>query len=465
MTRAKPVQLDNPRQLFNNSRSMNLVFYFLIAATAIGLLAVAVVMLLRRASEPAGGRGDRAGMLREATRRLQQNPRDAAAHRDLAELAFDDQDWAEAYNHYAALVPLCATSREIDEFAVNLRLGQSALKLGKTEEAYKHLQIARALREGEFEVNHQLGIMEFGRKNYGKATRYFELARRSRPDDVVTNRYLGHCLYNAKDYGQALTVLQRVLDFEPEDKRTQFALARSYLAVKQGEKALPIFTHLRTDPELGALSALHAGTLHLNARCFDEAVADLEIGLRHENLAQPVLLELKYRMAEACLQKGEIPTAIRLWKEIALLQPDYKDARDKIATYQELNTNRNLQTFLLAASSEFIALCRKLSVRYFSNAATKLLNISLQRSEYVDILAQVRASQSEDLTLFRFVRSTGAVGELLLRDFYARIKEVRATRGVCVSAGNYTEQARQFVEARMIDLVDGESLPKLLKRL
>jgi tetratricopeptide (TPR) repeat protein len=439
---------------------MNLVFYILIAATAVALLAVVAAMLLRRRGEPAGRRADRAGVMREATRRLQQNPRDAGALWSL-----DDQDWAEAYKKYAALAPLCATSRQIDEFAVNLRLGQSALRLGKQDEAYKNLQIARTLREEEFEVNHQLGIIELARRSYGKAAGYFDVARRSRPDDVATNRYLGNCLYNLKNYAEALNVLQRVLDFEPEDRRTQFALAKSYLALKQGEKALPVFTHLRADPELGALSALHAGTLHLNARRFDEAVANLEIGLRHENVPQPVQLELKYRLAEACLQKGEIPTAIRLWRELTLLQPDYKDAREKIATYQELNTNRNLQTYLLAASSEFIALCRKLSLRYFPNAATKLLNISLQKSQYADILAQVRASQSEDLTLFRFVRSTGAVGELLLRDFYARIKEVRATRGVCVSAGSYSEQAREFVQARMIDLVDGEGLPKLLKKL
>lgn len=445
---------------------MNLVFYILIvAAAAIGLLAVAALVLLRRGGEPAGRRADRGKILREAQRRLQANPRDARAHWDLAELAYDDQDWAEAYKQYAAVLPLCATSREIDEFAVNLRFGQSALRLGKADEAHKHLLIARTLRAEEFEVNHQLGVMEYARKNYAKAAAYLEVARRSRPDDVGTNRYLGHCLYNAKNYDEALSALQRVLDFEPEDKRTQFALARSHLALKQGEKALGIFTHLRSDPEMGALSALHAGTLHLSAGQFDEAVADLEIGLRHENVPQPVLLELKYRLAESCLQKGEAATAIRLWKEITLLQPDYKDAREKIATYQELNTNRNLQTFLLAGSSEFMALCRKLALRFFNTAATKLLNISLHKAEYLDVLAQVRGPQSEDLTLFRFVRSTGAVGELLLRDLYVRIKEVKATRGVCISAGSYSEQAREFVQARMIDLVDGEGLPKLLKKL
>jgi len=64
--------------------------------------------------------------------------------------------------------------------------------------------------------------------------------------------------------------------------------------------------------------------------------------------------------------------------------------------------------------------------------------------------------------LFRFVRSQGAVGELLLRDLYVRAKEMRAPRAVCVIGGTFTEQARGFVEARMIDVVEKDELFKML---
>jgi tetratricopeptide (TPR) repeat protein len=242
-------------------------------------------------------------------------------------------------------------------------------------------------------------------------------------------------------------------------------LAKSYYALKNNDQALQIFSRLRTDPKIGAISALHSGVLNSNAKKYDTALVDFDIGVRHENVPQAVFVELKYRMAEANLKLGELSNALRLWKEINTLRPDYKDVLEKIGQYQEVNTNRFLQTFLMAVSSEFITLCRRIVTRYFADSNTKFVNISLRKGEHADILAHVRTAQWEDQVLFRFVRSQGTIGELLLRDLYAHTKEVRAPRGVCVAAGTFSEQALEFVEARMIDLVDKEHLIKILKNL
>ena len=154
-----------------------------------------------------------------------------------------------------------------------------------------------------------------------------------------------------------------------------------------------------------------------------------------------------------------------MWKEINTLEPNYKDVSEKIGQFREVNTSRFLQVFLMGASSEFITLCRRIASRYHANANTKLINISLRKGEYADILAHVRTPQWEDQVLFRFVRSQGVIGELLLRDLYIHAKDIRAPRAVCVSAGTFSEQAQGFVEARMIDLVEKDNLIKLLKKL
>lgn len=450
---------------------MDLLFYILIALAVVGLLAIAIILFFKRDQGKGAGkykrgrRKDRNAVIREARQRLAEDPRDVQALRDLAEISFEEQDFPNSYKYYRSLLSMCGINPDIDEFEVNLRLGQSAFKLGKPEEARKHLLLARALRQDEFEVNFNLGVMEYTQKDYQKASGYLGIARSQRPDDVAVNRYLGHSLYALKNYTEAIEILQRVLDFEPEDKKVQFILAKSYYASKESDQALKIFSRLRTDPKIGAISALHSGTLNINVKKYDTALEDFGIGVRHENIPQPVFVELKYRMAEANLKLGELSTALRLWKEINTLQPDYKDVADRIAQYQEVNTNRFLQTFLMAASSEFITLCRRIATRYFANSKTKLVNISLRKGEYTDILAHVRTAQWEDQVLFRFVRSQRAIGELLLRDLYAHTKEVRAPRSVCVTAGTFSEQALGFVEARMIDLVNKDTLIKILNKM
>jgi len=448
---------------------MDVLFYVLIGIAAVGLLIIAFLLVFHRdrtkENRKRSLRRDRDLVVREATRRLAQDPRDVAALQDLAGIAFEEGDFADSYKHYRSLVSLCGANPEIDEFEVNLRLGQSALRVKKPQEAHKHLMVARSLRPDEFEVNFNLGLMAYMQKNHQKASEHFRIAHSQRPDDVATNRYLGHSLFSQQLYSEGIEVLQRVLDFEPEDKKAQFLLAKSYYALKQNDPALEIFTRLRTDPDIGAISALHAGTLNTNAKKFTIALEDFDIGLRHENIKQAVFLELKYRLAEVYLKTGELSGALRLWKEISTLQPNYKDVAQKIGQYQEVNTNRFLQTFLLGASSEFISLCRRIATRYYANASTKLVNISLRKGEYADMVAQVRTPQWEDQVLFRFVRSQGSIGELLLRDLYVHAKDIRAPRAVCVTAGTFSEQARGFVEARMIDLVEKDSLFKMLKKL
>jgi hypothetical protein len=178
-----------------------------------------------------------------------------------------------------------------------------------------------------------------------------------------------------------------------------------------------------------------------------------------------VTLELKYRKAAVHAREGDIPAALALWKEILAVQADYRDVQDLSARYQEVHSSRHLQDYLLASSADFLSLCRKVAVKYYPGGAAKLLSIGLQRAEYADLLAQVRTPQWEELVLFRFLRTDGSVGELMLRDFYARLKEVRAGRGVCLAAGGFSEQAAAFVEARMIDLVEKEGLVKLFRRI
>ena len=93
------------------------------------------------------------------------------------------------------------------------------------------------------------------------------------------------------------------------------------------------------------------------------------------------------------------------------------------------------------------------------------MDVNVQKNDYADILCEVSTSKWEDIILFRFLRTNAQVGELFLREMHQRIKEVRAGRGFCITAGTYTQTAKQFVEARLIDLVEKDGLLKAMSNL
>ncbi|MBQ9631007.1 MAG: restriction endonuclease, partial [Treponema sp.] len=80
-------------------------------------------------------------------------------------------------------------------------------------------------------------------------------------------------------------------------------------------------------------------------------------------------------------------------------------------------------------------------------------------------LCHVDTPRWEDMELFRFYRNTGAIGELFVRDFHSKLRELKCDKGFCITAGTYTEGAHKYVEGRPIDLIEKNRLVSLLKKM
>ena len=411
---------------------------------------------------------DREAALREASKRLSQNPNDPEALFTMASAYFEDQNWDRAMKTYETLIEQMAANNNIqgvDSFEVYLRYGISSRKLNMLDQAFKGFSMARTFRQDNFEVNYELGALEFDRKNYEKAVQLLQQARIQDPDSPAVLRYLGHALFRLKKPKEAMSFIRKAIDLAPNDKESLYTLAECYQEANQTEQALRIFNHLRADPVMGPESCLIAGTIHLDTRQYEAAIQDFEIGLRHQNIKADILMELRYRLATTYIKLNEIGKAIPLLKQIQSETPSYKDVGVLLSKYIELNANRNLQIFLMAPSADFVALCRKLVMTYFPKAKVKITNISVHKSEWADILAEIDTPKWSDLIMFRFIRTQGSIGELIVRDFHSHLKDVKAGKGVCITVGNFTEEAKRYTEARLIDLIEKDRLQAILNTL
>ncbi len=442
-----------------------------VAAVALIFVAVFVVLYLRhnrsgseKKQSPASAK-DRSTIIKSANKRLAQNPRDPDALTALAEAYYKDDDYEKAARHYGTLISLCAMHSELDEFDFTLKHALSMLKLKDYEEAYKGLIIAREMNSENFELNYNLGYLEYLRKNYEKASNLLSQSLRTHPDNAQATRYLGLSLFRDKRYAEAVKNLRKTIEYEPDNKDALYALGQCYHELGSNDNALKIFTHLRTDPRLGPNAALYAGTININSRSYENAILDLVIGLRHDGLKIETEKELKYRLAVAYINQNQIDRALGLLHEILQVDTSYKDTRDLVHKYQELSKNKLLQVYMVAPTSEFVTLCRRIASTYYSKGKAKLVDISIFKNEYIDIQAEVNTAKWEDVVLFRFVRSEGIVGELIVRELYMRCRDLKAGRGLCLTVGEYSKGAEQFVEARLVDLIDKQGLLKIFNNL
>lgn len=409
---------------------------------------------------------DRDAIMKEANRRLGQNPKDAQALQEIADIYFGDGDFDKAGKAYRVLMGMTMSQPELDEYIVNLRYGLCSLKAGQTDEAYKALMVAKALKPEYFEVNYNLGVLEFQRKVYDKAFALLRNALTSSPDHAGTIKHLGQCLFRLKQFKEAASYLKKSVDLDPTDKETLFFLGQTYFELGQSDNAVKIFGHLRGDPVIGPQAALFSGTINYNSRQYEKSIMDLEIGLRHKGIPTDQLLEMKYRIAASYNQMQNIDAALKQLKEIRLINSNYKDVTDQVRKLQEFSANKNLHIYMAAPMSDFVNLCRNMvSSAFFPKAGIKITDIAVQKTEFCDITAEVNTSKWDDVILFRFLRSNTQTGELFLRDMQARAKEVHAGRGFCITSGAFTPTAKAYVEARLIDLVEKDALLKALETL
>ncbi|MBO5400384.1 MAG: tetratricopeptide repeat protein [Spirochaetaceae bacterium] len=403
-------------------------------------------------------------IIKEATRKLSQNPHNPDGLIPLANLYFQEQLWEKAYPLYETMLNIAVAHSEINLGQASLRQGICALKIGKNEEAFKGLLQARKINPDSFETNFYLGQAFINNKEVDKAIPLLRKALTINKEVPEIYKYLGIALYQNHNFKESLPYLKRALDITPDDKELLFSMADAMKEGGSGDRAIKVFMHLRPDPEFGARACLAAGTIHQNAKQHDKAVQDFEIGLKHINAPIEVITQIRYRLAHAYLETSDISHALICLRDIQSTVPNYKDVPALIARYQELNQNSNLHTYLISNNSDFIALCRKIVSVYFGKAYVKVLDINAM-SDCTEVQTEIETAKWEDSVLFRFYRTTGAIGELFIRDFHARIKDLKSGRGICFTAGTFTEEARKYIEGRPIDLTDKAGLIKILNRI
>ncbi|MDR3355844.1 MAG: tetratricopeptide repeat protein [Spirochaetaceae bacterium] len=403
--------------------------------------------------------------LKEAEKCLAKNPHNADALAFIGDYQFQNGDWENAYKTYETLTEIPLPGEEIDGAQINLRAAICATNLNMLDGAFKYIVVAHSMSPSNFEITYNIGNIEFLRKNYEKAVMYLQQAYSMNPEYAPAVRLLGHAYFKLKRVKEAMTYIRKSIELAPKDKETLFTLAECYLEAGQKEQSERIYAHLRPDPVWGAEACLRSGLINVEYHQDDKAIADFEIGIKHKDIKPDIATELHYQLGSAYLRVQKIAEAISHLQIVQQSIQGYKDTDTLVAKYKEMNANKNMQIFIMAPASEFMALCRKIVLSYFPKAKVKITKTQITSNDWADIVAEVDTPKWSDVVMFRFIRTQGAIGEMVLRDFQSHLKDVKAGKGICMGVGVFSDEAKRFTETRLIDLIEKERVLPILKSL
>jgi tetratricopeptide (TPR) repeat protein len=402
--------------------------------------------------------------LKEAARRLAKNPHDVPALLFTGEQQFKGGDWENALRTYETLAGIPSSKDEIDAVTVNLRAAICSVNLNMLDSAYKYIVVARSINPANFEVVFNIGYIEFLRKNYERALVYLQQAHSLQPEYAPALRLLGYAYFKIKQPKEAMTYIRKSLELSPNDGESLFTLAECYLEAGQKEQAEKIYTHLRPDPVWGAEACLRCGIINVEKNQDESAITNFEIGLKHKNMRPDIVTELHYQLGVVYIREKKIPEALSQLQMVQQAIRGYKDTDALAAKYREMNANKNLETFIMAPPGEFLGLCRKIVFSYYPKAKVKITKTEIT-SEWADVAAEIDTPKWSEIVMFRFIRAQGAIGEFVLRDFQSHLKEVKAGKGICMGIGTFSDEAKLFTEARLIDLIEKDRFLAMLKTI
>ena len=312
---------------------------------------------------------DRNSIINNANKRLAQNPKDAQAMLELANLYYSEETYDKSLHLFKLLLDKPEGTSQENETDIIYKYAISALKTGKIDEAYKNLDYARKKNKDIFEVNYNLGVIDFDRKVYDKALSSFIAAKNLLPEHIATLQYIGKILVQLGRFKDAIAYLRKSFELSPGDKDVLFALGQAYNEAGQIDNGYKIFNHLRVDPVYGPQAALEGGKINVKKKNYVKAIEDMELGLKHPDIDQKIKVELLYNLGNTYILENKVNSAIKCFDFIQRTVDNYKDVQALRAKYSELASNNNLKTYLMSSSSEFFKFVQENSSDAISKSA------------------------------------------------------------------------------------------------
>jgi peptidyl-prolyl cis-trans isomerase C len=257
---------------------------------------------------------------------LQDDPNSHEAHRQLAQLAQAEGDFAGALRHLeAALKGASSGEGKAQLWAEIGQLHLSAGDLERAEEAFQN-----ALQESEDLPEAYLGLGDLARRR-GDETQALEFYRQGWDHAVG---------WDVKEQ-----LAQRILELQPDDIKLRFKLAELYKQRKRYDNAIGQYEQIvgRRPEELQAWHAL--GDTYVEQRRYDEAVQAYEEGLKHagspdqqiglwakiyyaeRRRGKPLTdkgLEALYQLASLEVAQGQYEQAADYLSKLLAADPDYR---------------------------------------------------------------------------------------------------------------------------------------------
>ncbi|WP_434756836.1 hypothetical protein bpuCAU1_000264 [Borrelia puertoricensis] len=401
---------------------------------------------------------------------LKTNPNEINALQTLNDYYYSNKDFENGIKYAKKLCQLIEenpTNQSIDSFKAFLSYGFYNLERNFNAEALKLLKKAYLLKKNDVDANYYLGIAFLQNTHYKEALHYLTKIYKFDKNNKDALKYIGIILFHTENYTKAVGIFNSISKYIQNDVDALLAYAQSLSQLNQDRLAFSIANKIRNKD--GRIYEALLIESEINSKTHN--LAKLEDNIREMMKIKPdlptkIFLKLFYKLGELYIEHENYKKATEAFTRVERIDPQYQKITEKLEFSKKLNENLALRIYLRSPKEKFDNLANAIILKLYKNKfQVRDKKINEITSQFIDINFQLSNNQWEENLIVRFVRTDQKnFGELFLKDLIAKTKESKL-KGLCIAPATFSDKAKQIIEGRLIDLIEGKKLIQILKTL
>lgn len=409
--------------------------------------------------------GKNAPVIRSAKQIVAKEPRNFEAHYLLG-LAYLNENKNElALMEFKTINQIGSFSALCPEPEFREKIASLYRKFNQPEEALKEYLLLIKKNPERADYYYNAGELFEERNRTDKAINYYRKTIELDPRHSNAHYKLGILLYRSKKPVEAKDELEKAIKIKPDNYQAYFYVGR---LLKEGHDyvgALHAFEKAQRDPEQKLKSLVERGVCYMSMNNLENAITELERAVKlSQNDSSSETLYAHYFLGLCYEKLRNIDKAIENWEMVYSKKANFRDVAEKLSQYHDLRQDDKIKDYITASMDEFFEICKAVAGKMDLNIRD--VNDIPNGCQIIAVEGNSKWRNARKMPkLLRFLRTPDLIPESTVRGMHEDMKKLSVTRGMIFSSSNFSRKAQEFAETRPIDLVDGEKLQGLLKKV
>ena len=341
-----------------------------------------------------------------------------------------------------------------------LALARALNKIERKEEALAQYLTIFRIDDYKLIVATEIGTIYYENRQYETAIKYFEEALDIQPNNSEALKYKAFCFVNIGRFNDAISIMNNVYKKFPDDSLLNYNLGRAYRGREDYKTAIRYYSISYKDKEYSVKSLYEMGLCYIKLENIESAIKTLEKAISYDSYDKELNLAILYTLSECYDIVGNINKSMEILEGIIVIDPNYRDANEKLNNYKDSRYSENIKKFFRLEGDEFI----DMALKVVSSIGLIPYSSKITDKKYLIVFAKESNSAHAPKKIVYFRTSYSPIFNDELVHLYEYAVNANIANTVLITCAMVSPDAIRYAAMSRIDIVGIKRLESLLEK-